>query len=277
MAANKGNGKPAKKAAKPQAQSSKDSKAKGKLALLKDALLGKSGKPAQKKLKAEPAKAKGAPAKAAPAKAAPMKAAKSAKVEKPKKEAKTSPKLVAKVSKKAAAEKPAEKPAKSAVQSAPVGKGKAAATPVKEVPSAVAKPAKAAKGAKAAKTAGDGAAKVVLELGETVCREVACEGLATSMGYCRLHYIKNWKKIKRKEVILKEKKLNQYIEELVAKYPDKYIEAIRQDLANDKDFAKVIYDLDLDESVDDFDVEGESEDNLIDNIKREIEDEGETF
>jgi hypothetical protein len=110
---------------------------------------------------------------------------------------------------------------------------------------------------------------------EAVCREVACEGLSTTAGYCRLHYIKNWKKIKRKELILKEGKLNQYIEELVAKYPDKYIEAIRQDLANDKDFAKVIYDLDLDESVDDFDVEGENVDSLIDTIKRDFDDEGE--
>ena len=32
---------------------------------------------------------------------------------------------------------------------------------------------------------------------ESVCREVACEGLATSAGYCRMHYVKNWKKIKR--------------------------------------------------------------------------------
>lgn len=113
---------------------------------------------------------------------------------------------------------------------------------------------------------------------ETVCREVACEGLATSGGYCRLHYIKNWKKIKRKEVILKEKKLNQYIEELVAKYPDKYIEAIRQDLASDKDFAKVIYDLDLDEGMDDFDVENsDSVDSLIDSIKRDFDDESDAF
>ncbi len=119
---------------------------------------------------------------------------------------------------------------------------------------------------------------ILESLGETVCREVACEGLATSGGYCRLHYIKNWKKIKRKELILKEKKLNQYIEELVAKYPDKYIEAIRQDLANDKDFAKVIYDLDLDEGVDDFDGEsGDSVDSLIDTIKRDFDDEGDVF
>lgn len=112
---------------------------------------------------------------------------------------------------------------------------------------------------------------------ESVCREVACEGLATSAGYCRLHYIKNWTKIKRKEVILREKKLNQYIEELVAKYPDKYLEAIRQDLASDKDFAKVIHDLDLDEAVDDFEAEGESMEAIVGDIKRDFEDEGEGF
>jgi hypothetical protein len=110
-----------------------------------------------------------------------------------------------------------------------------------------------------------------------VCREIACEGLATTAGYCRLHYIKNWRKIKRKEIILKEGKLNQYIEELVAKYPDKYIEAIRQDLATDKEFSKVISDLDLDESSDDFEGDGENVDALIDTIKRDFDDEGDAF
>ena len=88
--------------------------------------------------------------------------------------------------------------------------------------------------------------------GHPVCREVACELLSTTGGYCRMHYIKNWKKIKRKEMILKERKLNHYIEELVSKYPDKYIEAIRQDLESEKDFAKVIADLEIEEGLDDF-------------------------
>lgn len=111
-----------------------------------------------------------------------------------------------------------------------------------------------------------------------VCREVACELMSTTGGYCRMHYIKNWKKIKRKEMILKEKKLNSYIEELVSKYPDKYIEAIRQDLASEKDFAKVIADLEIDEGLDDFEsVETESAEGLIDNIKRDFDDEGDVF
>jgi hypothetical protein len=78
-----------------------------------------------------------------------------------------------------------------------------------------------------------------------VCRELACEMLATSATYCRMHYIKNWKRIKAKEVLLQEGKLDRYIGELVAKYPDKYLESIRQDLQSDRDFLKVVRDLEI--------------------------------
>ena len=106
---------------------------------------------------------------------------------------------------------------------------------------------------------------------EKMCRESSCENLATTKGYCRLDYIKNWKKIKRKEMILKEGKLNQYIEELVSKYPDKYIDVIRQDLSTEVNFNKVIHDLELDESIDDLDYDGDSIDSLIGSIKKEGE------
>lgn len=109
---------------------------------------------------------------------------------------------------------------------------------------------------------------------EKMCRETACENLATTKGYCRLDYIKNWKKIKRKEMILKEGKLNQYIEELVSKYPEKYIDVIRQDLQTEVNFNKVIHDLELDESIDDLDYDGDSIDALIGGIKKESEDFG---
>lgn len=107
---------------------------------------------------------------------------------------------------------------------------------------------------------------------DDMCREIACESSSSTSGYCRLHYIKNWKKIKRKELILREKKLNQYIEELVSKYPDKYIEAIKQDLADETAFSKVIYDLELDEGVDDIPVEDDADEQVIDSIKREFDD-----
>jgi hypothetical protein len=114
--------------------------------------------------------------------------------------------------------------------------------------------------------------------GPAICREVACELTATTATYCRMHYIKNWKKIQRKQMILKERKLNSYIEELVSKYPDKYIEAIRQDLSSEKDFSKVIADLEIDEGIDDFELDdAEGAEGLIDNLKREFDDEGDVF
>jgi uncharacterized protein YihD (DUF1040 family) len=109
---------------------------------------------------------------------------------------------------------------------------------------------------------------------EKMCRETGCENLSSTKGYCRLDYIKNWKKIKRKEMILKEGKLNQYIEELVNKYPEKYIDVIRQDLSTEVNFNKVIHDLELDESIDDLDYDGDSIDALIGGIKKEAEDFG---
>ncbi len=77
------------------------------------------------------------------------------------------------------------------------------------------------------------------------CREPGCDHDFSLMGYCRLHYIKNWKRIKRKEGILASGQLNNYVEELVNKYPDKYLDVIRQDLASEKDWNKVVVDLEL--------------------------------
>jgi hypothetical protein len=85
---------------------------------------------------------------------------------------------------------------------------------------------------------------------EAICREPACENLPIGVGYCRPHYIKNWQKIKRRELILKDGRLRQYIEELILKYPDKHIEAIRLDLASDDVFLRVITELDLKEPAD---------------------------
>lgn len=84
-----------------------------------------------------------------------------------------------------------------------------------------------------------------------------------------MHYIKNWSKIQRKAAILKERKLNQFIEELVLKYPDKYLEAIRQDLDNDHDFAKVVSDLELDEGADEFEADTDEE-AVIEDIRRDF-------
>lgn len=221
---------------------------------------------------------KAAPKKSAPKKAAAKKAAPPAKVLKKvagKAPAAAAKAGTAKASLKVEAKKdvklPAGKSPKSPAgvkMSQPAGKKvvelkvKAGATAAPVAGPALTKPAKVAKAPK----------KSTPKNYEDMCREIACESSSSTAGYCRLHYIKNWKKIKRKELILREKKLNQYIEELVSKYPDKYIEAIKQDLADETAFSKVIYDLELDESVDDIPVDDEADEAIIDNIKREFDD-----
>jgi hypothetical protein len=110
------------------------------------------------------------------------------------------------------------------------------------------------------------------------CREPGCEHDHAISGFCRLHYIKNWKKIKRKEAILASGQLNNYVEELVSKYPDRYLDVIRQDLASEKDWSKVVVDLELDSS----DEEGGGEEDLEGVAEgvgrgREFDDEGDAF
>jgi hypothetical protein len=75
------------------------------------------------------------------------------------------------------------------------------------------------------------------------CMEKGCDNLRTTQGYCRLHYIKNFKTIKRKKEILKEGKLQDYITELISKYPPKFIEQMLSDLTDDREFYKVLNDL----------------------------------
>ena len=118
---------------------------------------------------------------------------------------------------------------------------------------------------------------------ENVCREVACDQLATASGYCRVHYIKNWSQIKRKEVILKERKLDTFIEEIVTKYPEKYVEAIKTDLVNERSFAKVVADLELDggptedmDSATDMDAESDAEP-VIDTARSGFDSDSEGF
>jgi hypothetical protein len=220
------------------------------------AMAPKSAKKPQTKV--APKAAKPAPKAAKPAPKVDLKASK---------KAKAAPVVKAAAPAKVAPKKEIKKELPKAAVAAPV-KGKA-------VPAPVAAPAILTKG-KAPKVAKLSKAAALLAYNEKMCRETGCENQSTTKGYCRLDYIKNWKKIKRKEMILKEGKLNQYIEELVSKYPDKYIDVIRQDLTSEVNFNKVIHDLELDESIDDLDYDGDSIDSLIGSIRKEDDDFGDS-
>lgn len=63
-----------------------------------------------------------------------------------------------------------------------------------------------------------------------ICKEEGCTNASTTKGYCRLHYLRNWKQIKDGERRKAAKKLNRYIEHVIRKHPDRYVDIIKRDL-----------------------------------------------
>ena len=92
--------------------------------------------------------------------------------------------------------------------------------------------------------------------GRRYCRVRDCDQLAAVDGYCRYHYLLFWKKIQIRKKILSEGKLERYIEDLTARYPDKFLDMLRKDLRSEKEFLAAIQELEIDESA----VENEFED-----------------
>ena len=104
--------------------------------------------------------------------------------------------------------------------------------------------------------------------GNRYCRVRDCDQLAIVDAYCRYHYLLFWKKIQVRKKILTEGKLQKYIEDLTARYPDKFLEILRKDLRSEKDFLAAIMELELDEgSNEDSNYEEEDDRSFIDEVR----------
>ncbi len=84
--------------------------------------------------------------------------------------------------------------------------------------------------------------------GRRLCKVRDCDQISKVEGYCRYHYLLLWKKIQTRKHILIDGKLEKYVEDLMARYPDKFVEVIKKDLKTEKDFLSVIQELEIDES-----------------------------
>ena len=103
--------------------------------------------------------------------------------------------------------------------------------------------------------------------GRRYCRVKECDQISTvDGGYCRYHYLLFWRNIQNRKKILSEGKLARYIEELTARYPDKYLELLRKDLRSEKDFTAAIQELEIDESGVDAEFEDEAQ-NYLDEVR----------
>jgi hypothetical protein len=75
-----------------------------------------------------------------------------------------------------------------------------------------------------------------------------------------------WKKIQVRKKILTEGKLSRYVEELTARYPDKFLDVLRKDLRSEKEFLAAIQELEIDESATDNEFEEETQ-TYIDEVR----------
>lgn len=102
--------------------------------------------------------------------------------------------------------------------------------------------------------------------GRRYCRVKDCDQLSSVDGYCRYHYLLFWKKIQVRKKILTEGKLERYIEDLTARYPDKFLDVLRKDLRSEKEFLAAIQELEIDESAGENEFEDEAQ-TFIDEVR----------
>ena len=84
--------------------------------------------------------------------------------------------------------------------------------------------------------------------GETCCIS-SCSHTSEVNGYCRLHYIMHWNRIKKVERVEAERRLNKYIEEITKKYPTEYLEIIKKNLEDAKSLESIVQDMNLEEDI----------------------------
>ncbi len=82
-----------------------------------------------------------------------------------------------------------------------------------------------------------------------LCKEESCHNQQTTEGYCRLHYLKNWKKIRTDKKKKAEKNLSRYIESVVRQNPDRVAQALKDNLRDEPTFEKSVDEVFYNDSV----------------------------
>ena len=76
-----------------------------------------------------------------------------------------------------------------------------------------------------------------------LCSDYDCNNQAVTGPYCRLHYIKNWKQVVSERKLEAREKLNKYIENMSAKYPEEFVDMIKDDLVDESTFKQRLQEL----------------------------------
>ncbi|MBI2337306.1 MAG: hypothetical protein HYU97_11160 [Deltaproteobacteria bacterium] len=103
-----------------------------------------------------------------------------------------------------------------------------------------------------------------------ICKEEGCSNQQTTRGYCRLHYLKNWRKIREAKQKKSAKDLNRFIDSVMRKNPDKGIVGLKEELKDEAQLEQTVenylYEDDLNSALEGLGYKNDI-DFIIDNIK----------
>lgn len=77
------------------------------------------------------------------------------------------------------------------------------------------------------------------------CTHEECKSEAVNKGYCRKHYLANWKLMRLNDHLKAEKRLNAYVEKLAKKYPADWMEKIKEGVEDENKFKQSVEELDV--------------------------------
>lgn len=103
-----------------------------------------------------------------------------------------------------------------------------------------------------------------------LCKEQGCFNQATTAGFCRFHYLKNWKKLRVERQKKASKNLNRYIDNILRNDPDQALAKLKYDIRSEISFDasddKGYYKDAVREAIEDLGLR-EDLDHMIDSIK----------
>jgi len=99
------------------------------------------------------------------------------------------------------------------------------------------------------------------------CMHSRCKAKAVIEGYCRLHYIANWKTIRFNKKVKAEQKLNSYVDKLIKKYPKDFLEKIKESLESEDKFKEAMEEFDIEADFESTETDREFLEKFIRNIK----------
>lgn len=76
-----------------------------------------------------------------------------------------------------------------------------------------------------------------------LCKTHGCNNQSTTMGYCRLCYLKNWKKIRTEKKKKAAKNLNKYIESIMKSSKETGVKSLRDNLKDENTFERSLDDM----------------------------------